>query len=84
MNIIREDKPLEPGVKCTRPGENVAFSPIADSGAIEKRRVTLPVKPELPRETVDVVEPPATRLMPELGLAAIEKSGRTVMSNRTV
>ncbi len=81
MKISREDKLLEPGVKCTRPGENVAFSPVADSGAIEESRVTLPVRPRLPSETVDVVEPPATRLMPELGLAAMEKSGRTVMSN---
>ncbi len=75
--IVRVDVPVEPRVKLTLVGSNVAVGPVVE-GETDAVRLTLPVKPRLFRVIVEVAEPPAMKLLGLAGVAEMVKSGVTV------
>ncbi len=77
MAIVRTDVPVPPGVNATGLVPKVRVRPVTGV-AVDPARVMLPVKPRLPRVTVDVADPPATKLEGVAAPALMVKSGVTV------
>jgi len=75
--MVRVDVPEDPRVRLILVGANVNVIPVA-AGATVADRATLPVKPRLLEVTVEVAEPPATKLAGVAAPTATVKSPTTV------
>ncbi len=72
--MVRTEVPIPPAVKVTGLVPKVKVRPVTGV-AVDPARVMLPVKPRLPRVIVEVVEPPARKLVGEGASAVMSKSG---------
>ena len=75
--IVKVDEDVPPGVRLG-PTESDAVRPGAVDGVETTERLTVPVSPRLVTRSVEVVDPPATKLGELGGEAVIVKSGVTV------
>ncbi len=78
VETVALDVPNEPGVRETLGEPDMVVGPLVTEGDTDAESVTLPVKPRLFRVTVDVAEPPSTKLAGLAGDAEMAKSGVTV------